>query len=76
MAVMFMCEASGGIVLWSLGKVALCRSKRVGRVIQPRKIRTVRVESVVLAEDRDKQLSLRCVRYGEHKQRLTGDGVA
>ena len=72
MAVMFMCEASGGIMLWSLGEVALCRSKRVGRVIQPRKIRTVRVESVVLAEDRDKQLSLRCVRYGEHKQRLTG----
>ena len=49
-------------------------SERVGRAIQPRNIRTARVESVVIAEDRDKQLSLCCVRYGEHKEHLAGDG--
>ncbi len=51
-------------------------SERVGRAIQPRNIRTARVESVVVAEDWDKQLSLCCVRYGEHKQHLAGDGEA
>ena len=51
-------------------------SEWVGRAIQPRNIRTARVESVVIAEDRDKQVSLCCVRYGEHKQHLAGDGEA
>ena len=72
MTVMSMYEALGNIEFWSLSDVTKCCSKGIGRAIQPRNICNARVESVGLAEDRDKKLSLCCVRYGEHKQHLTG----